>query len=252
MEKASRLGEERYNNFGSIMVIEKYRKATDIDVYFPEYNWTAKNKQYVSFKKGNIVCPYEKRTFSKGYIGEGKYKSRENGKKTIVYTMWQSMLYRCYDEDTHKKHSTYIGCTCEAFHCFQDFGKWFEENYYECKGEVMCLDKDILIKGNKIYSPNTCVFVPQSINKLFEKANKSRGELPLGVSYDKKNKKYLAQCSVKGKQTNLGRYDTPEEAFQVYKQFKENVIKQVADEYKDSIPEKLYNAMYEYEVEIED
>ena len=54
------------------------------------------------------------------------------------------------------------------------------------------------------------------------------------------------------KQNFLGHYNTPEEAFQAYKQFKENYIKQVADEYKELIPEKLYNAMYEYEVEIED
>ena len=54
------------------------------------------------------------------------------------------------------------------------------------------------------------------------------------------------------KQNFLGYYNTPEEAFQAYKQFKENYIKQVADEYKELIPEKLYNAMYEYEVKIED
>ena len=50
----------------------------------------------------------------------------------------------------------------------------------------------------------------------------------------------------------IGRFDTPEEAFYAYKQFKENYIKEVADEYKDSIPQKLYEAMYRYEVEIDD
>ena len=79
--KIDRTGEERLNNFGSKIVITRYGGATDIDVYFPEYNWTFKNSTYKEFKNGNIKCPYEKRVFGVGYIGEGKHKSRENGKK---------------------------------------------------------------------------------------------------------------------------------------------------------------------------
>ena len=116
----------------------------------------------------------------------------------------------------------------------------------------MNLDKDILIKGNKVYGPDTCIFVPQDINKLFTKRNNNRGNYPIGVSYNKQQKKYKSYCNTNSKQNFLGYYDTPEEAFTIYKQFKENYIKQVADEYKNHIPEKLYNAMYEYEVEIDD
>lgn len=111
----------------------------------------------------------------------------------------------------------------------------------------MELDKDILIKGNKIYSPETCVFIPSSINKSFETNKKRRGKCPIGV-YETKDNKYAS--SYKGK--HLGRYQTKEEAFQVYKQFKEKGIKEVADKYKDKIPNKLYEALYKYEVEITD
>ena len=100
--KLDRIGEKRLNNFGSKMVIVGYRMNRDIDVYFPEYNWTARNVAYNNFKKGNIKCPYERRVYGVGYIGEGKYKSKENGKNTRVYDTWRDMLRRCYDEKLHK------------------------------------------------------------------------------------------------------------------------------------------------------
>ena len=81
MSKINRTGEERLNTFGSKMIIKEYREYSDIDVYFPEYNWTFKHAIYQTFKKGTIKCPYEPRTYGVGYLGEGKYKTRENGKK---------------------------------------------------------------------------------------------------------------------------------------------------------------------------
>ena len=120
----------------------------------------------------------------------------------------------------------------------------------------MCLDKDILFKGNKIYSPDTCVFVPNRINNLFTKRQNDRGEYPIGVYYHKS--KFNPQCSIyadfnkKYKQKHLGTFDTPEEAFHKYKKFKEQYIKEVAEEYKDLIPTKLYEAMCKYVVEIND
>ena len=111
----------------------------------------------------------------------------------------------------------------------------------------------LLIKGNKIYSPNTCIFVPQNINKLFTKSTKTRGELPIGVyKVSGCNNKYASHFNCCGKLANLGTFDTTEEAFNAYKIAKENEIKRIADEYKDKIPQKLYDAMYSYEVEITD
>lgn len=183
VDKVDRTGEVGYNTFGSKMVIVKYRKYSDIDVYFPEYNWIARNKEYRHFKKGNVRCPYERRIFNIGYLGEGKYKSKENGKNARVYDTWHNMLQRCYDEKYQKKYPTYIGCgASEEFHNFQNFGDWNSKNYYEIEGEQMCLDKDILVKHNKIYSPETCVFVPQTINKLFTKRQNDRGESVIGTS----------------------------------------------------------------------
>ena len=255
--KIDRIGETRINNFGSKMIIVGYRNTMDIDVYFPEYNWTYKGTTYSNFKIGLIKCPYEKRYYGVGYLGEGKHKSRENGKDTRVYKTWKNMLQRCYDSKFHEKQPTYKNCkVCDEWLNFQNFAEWYENNYYTVEGETMCLDKDILYKGNKIYSPENCIFVPKKINSLFVKSNKIRGESPIGTTLHQG--KYVAYCHMinpktgKSKRKHLGIYDTQEKAFQVYKYHKENYIKEVADYFKEHIPQKLYNAMYNYEVEITD
>lgn len=250
--KIDRTGEIGVNNFGSEMVIVGYRSNKDIDVHFPEYNWTIENAQYRNFTAGKIKCPYEPRVRNVGYIGVGQYNVRENGKITKAYSVWQDMMARCYDSNFQtKKARTYVDCeVCEEWHNYQAFAEWYEQNYYEIEGQKMNLDKDILVKGNKTYSPDTCILVPHNINLLFTKSDSTRGNYPIGVYY--KNNKYSAHCSVLNRDVHIGYYDDPMDAFQAYKEFKENYIKTVADQYIDLIPQALYNAMYEYEVENED
>lgn len=181
-KKIDRTGEEKTNNFGSKMIISDYRNYDDIDVYFEKYNWISKNKKYSDFKKGNIKCVYEPRTYEVGYLGEGRYKVSEKGKSTKYHVIWKDMLRRAYDPKFIEKYPTYTGCEVYSpWHNFQVFGEWLDENYYKIENEVMCLDKDILCKGNKIYSPETCIFVPNRINVLFVKSDGSRGDLPIGV-----------------------------------------------------------------------
>ena len=134
--------------------------------------------------------------------------------------------------------------------------EWLDKNYYEVSGEVMCLDKDILCKGNKIYSRETCIFVPERINILFTKRDKLRGKNPIGVD-QLPSGDYRVRCgNGYGKSVYLGTYFTKEKAFNVYKEYKEKVIKEVIDSYEGIIPEPHYSrlktAMYNYEVEIDD
>lgn len=248
-----KVGEIKYNNFGSKMVITNYKRWNDVTIYFPEYDWYFENGRYQHFQTGNIKCPYERRLFNKGYIGEGEFDYNSDG---IKY--WIHMIKRVYDKHEHEKHPTYIGTKLyEPWHCFQDFGYWHKENYYTIPNETMELDKDILYKGNKLYSPSSCIYVPHRINSLFTKSNAKRGNYPIGVTYHKRDDIYEAKLSFlnennKKDRIYLGRYNTPEEAFQSYKVAKEKYIKQVADEYKPYIPKELYDAMYRYEVEIDD
>ena len=253
----NRVGEERLNKFGSKMIISGYRKREDIDVYFPEYNWTFEHVDYSNFKRGNVKCPYERRYFNAGYLGEGKYKMSENKKLKMEFNIWYTMLQRCYDPKLHEKYTTYKNCRVEDYLLnFQHMGKWIEENYYEVLGEQMCLDKDILCKGNKVYSRETCIFVPQRINKLFTKRDNARGKDPIGV-IENLSGNYQVRCHNEyGKRVNLGTYSSKEEAFQVYKNYKERIIREVIDSYEGKIPEPFYSrlkkAMYNYKVEIDD
>lgn len=252
-----RTGEKRLNNFGSEMVIVDYRGCMDVDVYFPEYDWVYKSATYQKFKDGGVKCPCERSVYGVGYFGNGEYKAWENGKNTRIYNTWYDMLKRCYDKEYHKKQPTYKNCTvCDEWLNFQNFARWYEENYYEIEGEVMCLDKDILFKGNKIYSTDTCIFVPQTINKLFTKRQNDRGDSAIGTS--PVDGKYMVRCHMinpktgKSKRKYLGIYDTQEKAFEIYKYYKEKNIKMVADYFREQIPDKLYDALYNYEVEIDD
>ncbi len=251
--RIDRTGEEGINNFNSKMVIIKYVNQENIDVYFPEYDWIAKNKQYCNFKRGYIKCPYERRFYDEGYLGEGKYKPSENGKDTKYYKIWYGMLQRCYDDKLHKRQPRYKDCYVEDYWLdFQNICEWLDENYYEVQGERMHLDKDILLNGNKMYSRNTCLIVPQRINSLFIYKKNKNSDLPHGIH--RHGSKYRAMCSDDSKKILLGTYKTIEEAFAVYKEFKESVIKQVSDEYysKGLIPKKVYDALYNYEVLITD
>jgi len=243
-----RLGEVNLNNKGSEMKIIKYNSSNSIVVYFDKYNYTVETNYY-EFKKGRISCPYDKTIYGVGYLGEGKYKKFIDNIATKYYVTWYSMLKRVYSD--HIRNPSYLDCIiCEEWHNFQNFCKWYDENYYEIEGHEMHIDKDILIKNNKVYSPETCVFVPQHINNLFVKHNRQRGEYPIGVN--KNCNKYISSCNENSCQKILGSFSTPELAFNAYKEYKEDIIKRTADKYKEQIPQKLYDAMYRYEVEITD
>lgn len=204
-------------------------------------------------KKGKVANPNHRTVCGIGFTGEGDYVRSINGVHTQASRMWKGMLFRCYSSKSLRKHKTYSDCTvCEEWHNYQNFAKWHEENYYQIENQEMHLDKDILVKRNKVYSPDTCVFVPEYINSLFTKRQSLRGCLPIGVHYTKRGNKYIAQCNSSGNRIYLGRYDTSEGAFEAYKAFKEEEIKKVANKYKEYIPTKLYDVLYKYEVEITD
>ena len=255
MSKETRLGEARMMKCGQIAIIVNYARYNDVTVQFKTTGEFVKTT-YKQFKNGSVKSRFTPSVYSVGYTGYEKTID-ENGKPTKSYSVWLSMLRRCYSDEFQKTHPTYKGCcVCEEWLNYSNFKEWFDNNYYEIDGEQMALDKDILVKGNKTYSPNTCVFVTQNINTLFIKHNKARGKYPIGVSFCKDANKYKVLCHIfhngKTQQKYLGLYNTVEDAFKVYKQFKENYIKQVAEEYKDKIPDKLYKAMYNYKVEITD
>lgn len=238
------------------MIIIDYKNSNNMLVLFE--NGYKTSVSYSNFVKGNVKNPYDKSVCGVGFIGEGEYSNSKDKNRSPQYSRWNSMLGRCYSDSFLKKKPTYKSCeVCEEWHNFQNFAKWYDDNYYEIFGEKMSLDKDILVKGNKIYSPDTCVFVPQPINSLFEKSNKTRGKFLIGV-FIFKNKNRIKRFSStivdpKSKvKINLGYFMTENEAFLAYKKAKESAISFIANKYKESIPEKLYKAMIDYKVEKSD
>ena len=183
---------------------------------------------------------------------EQKYVPFLNYSRMKAARLWNDMYSRCYNKKLHKRFPEYIGCTiCDYW--LEDkerFYKWVEENYYMIGNEQMDLDKDILCKGNKVYSPETCVFVPHTINTLLLNCRRKRGKYPIVVSYDKG--KYRAALNIDDKNVKLGVYGTPKEAFMVYKRHKEALVLITADRYKGKIPDKVYDAMINWKIEIDD
>ena len=241
-----RKGERHLSNDNTWMTIIICRGSMNCDIQFDDGN-IIRNRAYDCIKKGKVKNMYHPSKYEVGYIGEGKYATKINGKDTKEYCTWSDMLKRGYSELFQKNQITYLECTInKQWHNFQVFAQWFDDNYKE----GFELDKDILVKGNKNYSPETCCFVPHEINSLFIKSNISRGKYPIGVR--KSGNKFQAQISKKGEPVHLGTFDTPEEAFQTYKIAKEEYIKEMADKWRGQITEPCYDAMYNYQVEITD
>lgn len=242
-----RLGETRTNNFGTPMKIIKYENSESIDVQFlDDYYYVFHNTTYTNFKNGCIKNPYDKSTFGIGYIGIGKYQTRINGVNTVYYNTWNDMLRRCYYEGAKDKFPAYYGIckVCDQWLNLQNFGEWFQENKYECN-ERLHIDKDILYPGNKIYSPDTCLLVPQRINMLFMNKPNKRG-LPNGIDITKSGKYSAVYCGKK-----LGVYKSLDEAYDVYAKSKKEAIIRIAEEYSDIISNKLYDALLKYDVRVD-
>jgi len=187
--------------------------------------------------------------FGVGYNSGGIYETTNNRKHSKIFSLWQLMMQRCYSEKYHIRRPTYIECyVCEEWKDYQKFAEWCSVNYVE----GWHLDKDIILKGNKMYSPNTCAFVPKEINLLFLRRQARRGKYPIGVCWDKQMLKFRSIYKIKGKHKTIGLFNTPELAFNAYKLAKEKLIKEVADEYKDRIINEIYYSMHSYKVEITD
>lgn len=247
----NRIGEVRYNNAGLRMEIIEYNNCKDILVKF-ESGATVK-AEHGQFKNGRCKDPLSKDVLNIGFYGIGNYSARKNGKMTKRYHTWFGMLSRCYNAYEVNKHLTYNDVyVCDEWLNYQNFAEWYEKNYYEFYGMEMQLDKDILFKGNKFYSPDKCCFVPQAINKLFTKTDKLRGDCPIGVFLNKKNSLFAACISIDKKSVHLGEFKTPKRAFMVYKKAKEDNIKRMADKFRQWIPANVYDSLYNYVVEITD
>ena len=249
--KNERIGEISYTLYGTPMKIIEYNTVDNILIEFQDdYKFITKGT-YRFFKKGIIKNPYDKSVYGVGIVGEEKVVI--NGTVCKEYNLWHNMITRCYNQKLKEKHNTYVECNCcKDWLYYPNFKKWYNENKWDSSLSFE-LDKDILIKNNKIYSPDTCLLVDHRINCLILNNKKIRGKFPQGMSKNKN--RYKVMIDKKNVPTYLGEYKTVEEAFSVYKKEKEKYIKEVAEYYKNTyakFPKKIYKAMINYKIEISD
>ena len=248
-KSSKRIGEVHQNTHtGQLMTIIAYENARNVTVRFEDGTEIPK-MAYQSIKEGTVRNPNRPVAYGHGYIGIGEYQTSKNGRHLPEYKMWSAILERCYSERFLEENQHYIGTTvCEEWLSFQNFAKWYHENHYTVGNERMHIDKDVIGKGQKYYSPEYCLIVPAYINSMMvgERKRDKSNDLPLGVRIHGCN--YSSYIQVKNEYTCLGVFNTPNEAHQAYKEAREHAIKEVAEEYKDRIPTKVYEALLAYEV----
>lgn len=239
----NRIGEKFTTNQGLICEIIEYKNSHNLIIKFSDGN--IKKTTYSHLQTGNVRNPYYRWICGVGYIGEGPYKPSIKSVKGTIYNTWHSILQRCYDPIKQKKIPTYIGCiVCDEWLCFQNFADFYTKN----NPYNFHIDKDLLVKGNKIYSPDTCCFVPPVINNSLIKVNRKIYKYLDGIIT--KYGRYTSSITINQKHIFLGNYNTPEEAFISYKRAKEEQLKYLANQWKDKISIQAYNALINYEVEI--
>ena len=231
--------------------ILKYNDKTNVEIRFLKTGYETVAR-LDNIKSGNVKDPYAHSVYGVGVLGT-KYKAKINGVITKEYVLWHSMLERCYSDTFKKKHPTYEGCEAsENFKYYEYFYEWCNKQIgFGVEGWQ--LDKDLLTEGNKVYSEDSCVFIPSEINKVLVKREALRGEHLIGVSWHKAKKAFKAQVNKnKGGQKHLGLFNTELEAFNAYKTAKESFIKEQANKWKGQIDERDYNALMNYTVNIDD
>lgn len=187
-----------------------------------------------SIREGTFKNPYAPSVFSIGYLGYGKYKTRINNNPIKAYTTWKHMIERAYDKKYHEKFPTYIDVEiCTEWHNFQIFAEWFENNYIE----DFHLDKDLLQIGvkNKVYSPKTCLFIPNYLNSFILQLYSSNTSGNRGVTWDKPSEKWMVTIHDPYKKVNknLGRYKDKNDAINVYNKARSKIAEDVKNRIRE-------------------
>ena len=231
--------------------IVKYNDSKNVEVRFLKTGFET-SATLGNIRNGKVKDPCAPSVCGVGILGT-KYPSRVNDVLTKEYILWTHMLERCYSDSFKKKYPTYEGCeVSNNFKSYEYFYEWCHKQIgFGVEG--WHLDKDLLIKSNKVYSETTCVFLPFEINSLLIKRGALRGEHLIGVSWYKRDKAFVAKVSRnEGQQEHLGYFNTELEAFNAYKTAKEAFVKEQANRWNGKIDIRAYNALMNYEVNIDD
>lgn len=202
------------NNYGNIKVINRIHSKAVI-VEFIDTGYTCKTTED-NAKNGRVKDKIKPVIFAVGFIGDGKHSSTSK-----YYSIWHNMLARCYELPSHMKNPTYWFCTVSREWCnFQNFADWCEINYID----GFEIDKDIKVKGNKVYSSDTCLFVSQEENKKNKPNIQSNNTSGVNcIHLDKSTGKWLIRVSIgKGQRKRLGLFSDLSDAKIALEEYRTN------------------------------
>lgn len=226
-----------------IVLVDGGSKTKYVTVCFMSKIEYTKEVSIDQIKSGEVKCHYHPALYGVGHLGIGSFKSRENKKLTKVYSVWNDMLRRAYDSKYHERQPTYKDVTvCEQWHNYQAFAEWFEKSNYQ---EGWQLDKDLLIKGNKEYGPDACIFIPQALNVFLISDINTNTSGYRGVSLSKERNKWIAQIGGidSAKSKNIGRFNTKIEASEAYNKARAEQALVWKDTMKDKLPQQALDAI---------
>lgn len=257
-----KVGDKIKNNEGYYFEVVGYRNATSVTIRWEDCG-TEEETSSSSASRGMIKYLNKPSVFGVGYLGYGMFvpgeRRMKEGQMRIpphLHRHWRHVLERALPNvrDIPRYEDAEV---CEEWYNFQAFGEWAMSQYRheakEANGRLWAIDKDILIPNNKLYSPDTCVFVPNEINTFF--TNKDIGNTGYKGVNEIRGKRatyktgYIARCAINGERKYLGFYNTPEEAYKVYVKAKEISARELAKKWEGEVDPRVIEALNSYRVE---
>lgn len=235
---------------------DKYRRVWHIDrdknnCHYKNLVWVS-NEEYVDLDRQILLVEELGR--------QQEYVQYITLKSNVAYSIWNGIYNRCYCTKECNAGECYDNSTmCDLWLNDKDsLAEWYNTNYYECDGESMAVDKDLLFPGNTEYAPDKCCILPQTLNTMLSNCKKhklskwrtTKMNLPLGVRYSESMKMYYGEIKPYGHDEviRLSYWNTPEEAFEEYKKYKQADILLMVAKYKSKVPKHIYDTLLKVEV----
>ena len=230
------------NTSGNCFVVDYVNNRNVIVIFYDPIYITS--CELGDLRKGKVKNPLYPSVYGKGCLGIGKYSTKDKE----AYGLWMSMLKRSYCDEFKVQCPTYEDViVCDEWLNFQNFAEWCNTqkffNAEDDRGGAYHLDKDGLVLGNKVYSPETCYFVPREINNVWVDYVKNSSKQATGVLRSKNGRKFLARIMIQRKFTNLGYFPTQDEAVDAYITAKNNYVKDLAEKWKGKVDNKVYEIL---------
>lgn len=240
------VGQVRNTNEGGSFTVIEFHSATNVIIRHNDEHGHIAKVSSCQVRNGNIRNPFYPTLHGVAYMGVGKHKAKINGKNVQHYSIWTGAVCRCYCPVRLAKRPSYNGCTLsKEFLCYQNFAEWYTT--HESYGLGYELDKDLLVKGNKVYSAETCTMLPKELNLAIKDKVSKNSDLPIGVLRNKIGG-YTAGLKIRLKDCHLGTFNTVEEASAAYVKAKEAYVKEIALEWKDKIEPRAFEALMNWTV----